>query len=197
MTRVVLLALALVVGGAGTVMEGSVWVTSKPFVTFAISQSIPPVGGETGPTISSARSTSDDGGNSLSQPTSKSATLSSFASSARLSPPTEREADAPTHGLYVWSLTEPALDVPLDFAEGISQIVECEIREYIGVEYLDWGSIISPTQDYGQFAINRIHADGMARNFGMDFWSELDRVQFGVMLYGWFGWSKWNCSADK
>ena len=94
--------------------------------------------------------------------------------------------------LYVYDLHRDPISMPQEMAQDVTAVwLDCEVRGW----WSRWetpADVVSETEDYGQAALNIIHAPSMARE-GLNFWDEHDRIVWAIRMYERSQWAPWGC----
>lgn len=93
----------------------------------------------------------------------------------------------PTEALFIYDLTQPAISMPREMAEGAFNVITCESK---------WNtSAVGAEGEMGLIQVHPIHRRSMVRE-GLDYRSERDRLNFAVSLWRVSGWNPWSCSPN-
>ena len=112
----------------------------------------------------------------------------------------EHPALEPTEALYVYSLTEPGVEMPTKMAKGAGTVwLGCEIEGLSLTPYADLSAAVGAAGERGQAQIhpswerNALTAMDFVR-LGLDYNNEGDRIRFAVELWKRAGWGQWSCA---
>lgn len=96
-------------------------------------------------------------------------------------------------GAYVYSLTEPAIDLPPEMAQHAGEVfLGCESRGLAMAAYGDPADSVGAAGELGQAQIHPIHWREM-RLLELDPYTERDRMQYAAHKWHYAGWGPWSC----